>query len=179
MPAFICTACGSQYAPTDAPPPRCEICVEERQYVPVGGQSWSTLEKLADGRFNAYRQHEPGMIGIGTQPQFAIGQRAILIQTPHGNVLWDCISFLDTATVTLVNALGGIKAIAISHPHYYTTMSEWSRSAYSGGSPIRSLRPTIDSRSPASRVPSPADLKATASDHTLGPPSRPKRVLMR
>lgn len=127
MPAFICTACGSQYAPTDAPPPRCEICVEERQYVPVGGQSWSTLEKLADGRFNAYRQHEPGMIGIGTQPQFAIGQRAILIQTPHGNVLWDCISFLDTATVTLVNALGGIKAIAISHPHFYTSMVEWSR----------------------------------------------------
>lgn len=127
MPAFICTACGSQYAPTDAPPPRCEICVEERQYVPVGGQSWSTLEKLADSRFNAYREHEPGMIGIGTQPQFAIGQRAILIRTPHGNVLWDCISFLDTATVTLVKALGGIAAIAISHPHFYTSMVEWSR----------------------------------------------------
>ena len=29
--------------------------------------------------------------------------------------------------VTIINALGGIKAIAISHPHYYSAMVEWSR----------------------------------------------------
>ena len=127
MPAFICTACGTQYSPSDAPPSQCTICEEERQYVAIGGQSWTTLEKLADTRVNAYRQYEPGVIGIGTQPPFAIGQRAILVQTPNGNVLWDCISFLDAATVTLINALGGITAIAISHPHFYTTMVEWSR----------------------------------------------------
>ena len=127
MPAFICTACGTQYSPSDAPPSQCRICEEERQYVTIGGQNWTTLEKLADTRVNAYRQYEPGVIGIGTQPAFAIGQRAILVQTPNGNVLWDCISFLDDATVTLVNALGGITAIAISHPHFYTTMVEWSR----------------------------------------------------
>ena len=34
---------------------------------------------------------------------------------------------LDPATVTLINGLGGLKAIAISHPHFYTTMVEWSR----------------------------------------------------
>ena len=134
MPAFICTACGTQYAPSDAPPAQCEICVEERQYVPVGGQGWTTLEKLAGSRFNAFRQYEPGLIGIGTQPQFAIGQRALLVRTPAGNVLWDCISFLDDATVTLIEALGGIRAIAISHPHFYTTMVEWSRAF--GNAPI-------------------------------------------
>ena len=32
----------------------------------------------------AYRQHEPGLIGIGTVPQFAIGQRALLVRTPAG-----------------------------------------------------------------------------------------------
>jgi hypothetical protein len=84
--------------------------------------------------FNSYREHEPGLIGIGTQPTFAIGQRALLIRTPAGNVLWDCISFVDAATVTLVNALGGIKAIAISHPHFYTSMVEWSRAF--GDAPI-------------------------------------------
>ena len=41
--------------------------------------------------------------------------------------LWDCISLLDEATVTLIKGLGGLKAIAISHPHFYTTMVEWSR----------------------------------------------------
>ena len=34
---------------------------------------------------------------------------------------------LDTATVSLITGLGGLKAIAISHPHFYTTMVEWSQ----------------------------------------------------
>src|SRR5215475_9201635 len=70
---------------------------------------------------------EPGVIGIGTQPAFAIGQRALVVCTPNGNVLWDCIAMLDPATITLINGLGKLKAIAISHPHFYTTMVEWSR----------------------------------------------------
>jgi hypothetical protein len=134
MDAFICTACGIQYAPSAAAPRQCVICEEERQYVPPRGQTWATLAGMAIGHFNAYRQHEPGLIGIGTQPQFAIGQRALIVCTPHGNVLWDCISFLDAATVTLINGLGGLKAIGISHPHFYTTMVEWSRAF--GGIPI-------------------------------------------
>jgi glyoxylase-like metal-dependent hydrolase (beta-lactamase superfamily II) len=127
MPAFICTACGTQFAPSEAPPASCPICEEERQYVPTAGQSWTTLPALAGRSFNLYREHEPGVIGIGTQPTFAIGQRAMLICTPHGNVLWDCISMLDAATVALIKGLGGVSAIAISHPHFYTTMVEWSR----------------------------------------------------
>jgi glyoxylase-like metal-dependent hydrolase (beta-lactamase superfamily II) len=127
MDAFICTACGTQYPPSDTAPQQCVICEDERQYVPPRGQTWTTLEALAASHFNAYREHEPGLIGIGTQPSFAIGQRALLIRTANGNVLWDCISMLDAATVTLINGLGGLKAIAISHPHFYTTMVEWSR----------------------------------------------------
>jgi hypothetical protein len=134
MPAFICTTCGMQYAPTDAPPAQCIICEEERQFVPPGGQTWTTLPALGVRAFNSYRQHEPGLVGIGTQPKFAIGQRALLVCTPAGNVLWDCISLLDDATVSLINGLGGLKAIGISHPHFYTTMVEWSRAF--GGVPI-------------------------------------------
>jgi hypothetical protein len=64
---------------------------------------------------------------IRTEPTFGIGQRALLVRTSDGNVLWDCISLLDGATVAIVRALGGLKAIAISHPHYYSTMTEWAR----------------------------------------------------
>jgi hypothetical protein len=32
----------------------------------------------------------------------------------------------------VLKGLGGVAAIAISHPHYYTTMGEWSR-ALGGG----------------------------------------------
>ena len=127
MPAFICTACGTQYAPRDQPPAQCIICEEERQYVPPSGQSWITPERLAARHANSFSQHEPGLIGIGSVPTFAIGQRAILVITPSGNVLWDCISLLDDATIAVIKGLGGLKAIAISHPHFYTTMVEWSR----------------------------------------------------
>src|SRR5262249_49268838 len=127
MPAFICTACGMQYAPSSSPPAQCRVCEDERQYTPPGGQRWTTLDTLRVDRLNAFRQHEPGLIGIGTRPQFAIGQRALLVSTPHGNILWDCISLIDDATVTLIKGLGGLKAIAISHPHFYTTLVEWSR----------------------------------------------------
>ncbi|MBV8568459.1 MAG: MBL fold metallo-hydrolase [Methylobacteriaceae bacterium] len=127
MPAFICTACGMQYAPGEAPPAHCRVCEDERQFIPPGGPSWTTLELLAAGHINAFRRYEPDLIGIGTQPSFAIGQRALLVCTPHGNVLWDCISLIDEATVTLLKGLGGLSAIAISHPHFYTTLVEWSR----------------------------------------------------
>lgn len=85
------------------------------------------MSALAADHHNLIRTIEPGLTGIGTFPTFAIGQRALLVQTPGGNVLWDCISLLDETTITLVHALGGIAAIAISHPHYYSAMVEWSK----------------------------------------------------
>ncbi|HVX34782.1 MAG TPA: MBL fold metallo-hydrolase, partial [Hyphomicrobium sp.] len=127
MPHFICTACGMQYAESANPPAQCEVCEEERQYVPPRGQGWVTLDALRKAHRNSFREHEPGVIGIGSEPHFAIGQRAILVRTAGGNVLWDCIATLDEATITLIKGIGGLKAIAISHPHFYTTMVEWAR----------------------------------------------------
>ena len=134
MPAHICTTCGTQYPEADNPPAGCTICQEQRQYVNPLGQAWTTLSAMRRTYFNAFRQHEPGLIGIGTMPAFAIAQRALLLRTPAGNILWDCISFIDDATVEIVRSLGGIAAIAISHPHYYSSMVEWSHAF--GGAPI-------------------------------------------
>jgi hypothetical protein len=132
MPAFICTACGTQFPPSDKPPAHCVICEEERQYVPEEGQSWTTLEELAQTHVNSTRDYEPGVTGIGAG--FAIGQRTLLVQTSGGNVLWDCVATLDAATVSMIKGLGGLQAIAISHPHFYTTMGEWAQAF--GGVPI-------------------------------------------
>jgi hypothetical protein len=134
MPAFICTTCGTQYAPSDKPPAACPICDDERQYVTPAGQSWTTLDSLAKRHMNAWRELEPNLISLTTQPAFGIGQRAQLLRTPQGNILWDCIALVDRATVELINGLGGLTCIAISHPHYYTTMADWS--AAFGGIPI-------------------------------------------
>ncbi|MDB5351763.1 MAG: hypothetical protein JWN86_3010 [Planctomycetota bacterium] len=134
MPNFICNTCGTQHAETPAPPVRCDICEDERQYVGWGGQEWSTLDRLRAGHMNQIRDEEPRLTGIGTTPRFAIGQRALLVRSLGGNVLWDCTSLIDEATVEAVRAVGGLAAIAISHPHYYSAMVEWSRAF--GGVPI-------------------------------------------
>ena len=126
MPAFVCTACGTEFPPAAAAPSACRICKDERQFVPASGQAWTTLEELARRHANSYRQHEPQLIEIRTTPHFAIGQRAFLVLSQHGNALWDCLTLLDEATVTLIGGLGGLAAIAISHPHYYSAMARWS-----------------------------------------------------
>jgi glyoxylase-like metal-dependent hydrolase (beta-lactamase superfamily II) len=125
MPHHLCVTCGTQYPEAAEPPPHCPICEDERQYVGHGGQRWTTPEALRRKHRNRIWEIEPGLHGIVTEPRFAIGQRALLIETPGGNVLWDCVSLLDDATVKRVRALGGIALIAISHPHYYSAMVDW------------------------------------------------------
>lgn len=127
MPNFICTTCGTQYSESEQPPSACPICEDDRQYVRKSGQQWTTPDKLRQTNRTSIKFKEQGLIGIGIEPQFAIGQRALFLRTPHGNILWDCVSLLDEALVETINGLGGISAIAISHPHYYSNMVEWSR----------------------------------------------------
>lgn len=125
MTILICATCGTSFPNSPAPPDRCPICDEERQYVPAGGQRWTTHDEIARHHSNAWRQLAPDLLELQTVPAFGIGQRALLLRTPRGNVLWDCIALLDEATIQLIQALGGLEAIAISHPHYYTTMQDW------------------------------------------------------
>ena len=106
----LCKTCGTAY---DEQPKNCPICDDERQYVPVTGQAWTDFDSLTTTHTNKWQQLEPQLFSIKTVPAFAINQRALLLRTPQGNVLWDCIANLDPATRVLVDALGGISAIAI------------------------------------------------------------------
>jgi hypothetical protein len=131
--AFICETCGTQHGLSAEPPESCAICTDERQYVRPDGQRWTTLERLRTDHRADIREEEPGLTGIGCRPSFAIGQRALLVQTPAGNVLWDCLAYLDDEIAHAVSERGGLAAIAISHPHYYTTMVQWS---HAFGAPV-------------------------------------------
>lgn len=127
MDSFICITCGAQFTPSTEPPASCPICEDERQYVGHEGQRWTTIEELKRDHHNEIRPLAPGLAGIATEPGVAIGQQAHLIETPAGNLLWNCISFIDEETVAAIEAKGGVAAIAICHPHFYTGMVEWSR----------------------------------------------------
>ncbi len=127
MVNYICVTCGCQYAGTDEEPADCKICQDERQFVGFDGQRWITLDALRVDHHNRVEAMEPGLTRVGTDPTFAIGQHMFLIQAAGGNVLWDCVTLIDDATVGAIRERGGFSAMALSHPHYYSSIVEWSR----------------------------------------------------
>jgi len=114
MPNYICTTCGVQYAESVLPPEQCRVCEDDRQYVGWEGQRWTTLRELQTTHRNRLDVEGPELISLVTDPKFAIGQRALHLRTPGGNVLWDCVTLVDDRSVAAVQALGGISAMAVS-----------------------------------------------------------------
>lgn len=121
----ICTACGTQFPKNLAGIELCPVCTDDRQAVPEAGQSWTTLESLSEHHSVIIKKLSEQLYELKMAPSFAIGQRALLVLTPQGNILWDCIALLNEPTIEFIKSKGTLKAIAFSHPHYYTTMNEW------------------------------------------------------
>ncbi len=128
MAVWICATCANHYPETPSPPGVCVICADERQWVPASGQRWTTAHELAAaGHRGDVREVEPGLLGIGVDPPVAIGQRALLVRTAEGNLLWDPPGYLDEVAARAVRDAGGLRAVSASHPHFYGSMAEWSR----------------------------------------------------
>ena len=129
MVHYICETCGVQYESSTEVPSHCIICTEERQYVSSLGQSWTTLSEMVKSGIykNNITLEEEGLYSINTSPSFGIGQTAYLVQDKGFNLLWDCITFLDQYTIEKIKEIGGVNAIALSHPHYYSSQVEWAQ----------------------------------------------------
>jgi hypothetical protein len=125
MSLWTCEQCGAQFPESPVPPRSCPICEDERQYVNWKGQTWLTPEQLTQ-RCRLTWRDDLGVPGIGIEPSFAIGQRALLLREADGCVMWDCVPLATPEAIDYVRSLGGLKAIAISHPHYYGAVADWS-----------------------------------------------------
>lgn len=124
---IICTACGTQFPNVGRAPQLCPICNDDRQYVPESGQTWTTLYDLSKDYEVNIRKLNDNLYDLKMMPSFAIGQRALLVLASGGNILWDCIPLLDEPTIEFIKSKGGLKAIAFSHPHFYSTMNDWAQ----------------------------------------------------
>lgn len=106
----------------------CAICADERQYLPPDGQRWTTLaERAEEGCHIEIAELEADLFGLTARPKADIGQTALLVRTPAGNLLWDVPGYIDEAAKESVGHLGGIAAIMASHPHMYGAQLEWAR----------------------------------------------------
>ena len=130
MTAAICAACGTKYPDRRA---ACAICEDDRQYVPPDGQQWIELDAFA-GRQKVIIKCDDGVIGVGVDPLFAINQRALIVRGAAMSVMWESLSLVTDEAVAAITRDGPIDAIAISHPHFYAAMQDWSDAL--GGIPI-------------------------------------------
>lgn len=161
-PTWSCETCGTQFEPAAAPPPACPICVDERQYVGWSGQRWTSPAELAR-RHTIVVGEEAGVRTLAVTPHLAIGQRAFLVPSGASHVLWECLPVVTDAAVAAIAAAGGVDAIAISHPHFYAAMIDWSDAL--GGVPVylhEADRAWVQRRSPALRFWSGARLALSA-----------------
>lgn len=127
MTVWICRACGIEYSNTARPPGRCAICSDDRQYVPAGGQQWTSLTELRADHTGSFAELESDLYGLRVTPSFGIGQRGLLLRTPGGNVLWEPPGFVDQRLIDAATALGGVAAVASSHPHLVGCSVTWSK----------------------------------------------------
>lgn len=125
METWICVNCGVEYPAAAQAPMECRICQDERVVTPLE-QVWIASREVAALHKTALVPHEPGLMGLVLAPEFAIGQQAILVEQNDGCILWDCLSLVDDTAVQYIESRGGLKAIAMSHPHFYGAMSTWS-----------------------------------------------------
>ena len=136
----------------DAVPPAgvasgaCPICEDERQYVPPTGASvgqWNDVSRRAPRRRARRRRHARHRRHALLRDRPARAARQVACrQRPLG--LHAVPRRRDRSR--RINAEGGLAAIAISHPHYYSSMMEWAtlsdaRSTCTRPSGSGSLRP--------------------------------------
>lgn len=135
MKFWICQTCAVEQPDSEEPPATCPICSDDRQYVRPSGQQWTTLAGLLEaGRRGEVDEVEPGLWGVTIVPSVGIGQRALLVQTEAGNLLWDATGYVDADLVEAIKQIGGLAAIASSHPHMFRVHVEWSHRF--GGVPV-------------------------------------------
>jgi hypothetical protein len=125
MTIFVCHTCGVSYPDAPLAPAECPICEDERQFVPASGQAWTTHPALLEDHAIEWTEISAGLHALKVRPNLAIAQRAFLLETSAGAILWDCLPILDEATAERIEAMGGLAAIALSHPHYYGNMHSW------------------------------------------------------
>jgi len=125
MTPWICPTCATQYAPSEHPPEHCPVCEDDRQYVAWEGQQWTTHEALQQ-RYKLRIDRDADLLAIAVDPAFAIPQRTLHLRTDAGNLLWESLGFVNDDAVRALRDAGGVDRIIVSHPHFYSSMVEWS-----------------------------------------------------
>ncbi|RKP06102.1 hypothetical protein THASP1DRAFT_32072 [Thamnocephalis sphaerospora] len=140
----LCAGCGVQYdlMPADQSPPACLHCLTAFRAEDAAKQiaRWTTLRNISiEDRRNIFETDvwtDPDTLTLSTQPALGTEKRAILLRTPLGSVLWDCMGYFDEATACSIEQrkhsqvssdTPALVAIVLSHPRHQGSVMEWAQ----------------------------------------------------
>ncbi|MEU7766661.1 hydrolase [Nocardia sp. NPDC049190] len=132
MTTWVCAGCGLEHPESDQPPADgCVLAsdaVTDEERGDLGPHGWWTthVELARQPHRTVLREHGHGLHSLRREPRFAIGHWSFLVATPNGTLLWDPPAYLDDEVLGLVRSLGGVAAIAASHPHMFAAQVGWS-----------------------------------------------------
>ena len=118
MTPYLCTNCGfwQRYF---AVPSSCPVCTDFRHTPPEDGFRFLTPGSAAAETRTVWTGEDTEIVTFSNDPHIGIGPNGYLIKHPEGNVFFDGTAFYNSEALRLIEALGGIKWLAASHPHAY------------------------------------------------------------
>ena len=115
---YACSNCG-HWQRYFAVPPDCPVCSDVRNDLPENGWDFVTPAQLAPRLAYHWREAIPGVWEFWSTPRFGLDSHGWLLTYPDGNVAFECAPFYDAAQLAQIEALGGVRVLAASHPHGY------------------------------------------------------------
>ena len=88
----------------------------DKEMVRVAAERYAKGETMAElaesGYHTEVREVEADLFGVGVRPGVGVGQRALIVRTRAGNLLWDPPAFIDPPAIDAVRELGGLAAVS-------------------------------------------------------------------
>jgi glyoxylase-like metal-dependent hydrolase (beta-lactamase superfamily II) len=123
---LICTYCGNRTFIGEGETPECLICANRYVPEPKARVRFKRPDALLPDHHTEIVQLEEDIWRFYVRPNLGIRHYAFFIQRPGGNVLMDMQPILTNDLAAWIGAKGGLKAIVLSHPHYYGAMDDFS-----------------------------------------------------
>lgn len=115
---YSCTNCG-HWQRYFGPPPDCPICTDVRNDLPDDGWTFLTPAEVLPKLQHHWREVMPGLWEFWSTPRYGLDGHGWLLLHPDGNVAFEAAPLYSPAALAQIEALGGIRWLAASHPHGY------------------------------------------------------------
>ena len=98
------------------------MCLDFRHTPADAGFEFWSAEEAAARIVTRWQQEKGGITVLRSEPGLGIGPNGYLIALPGGNLLFESPAWFSAGALAMIEAAGGVRWMAASHPHAYGGM---------------------------------------------------------